>query len=221
MIERPSTASTMADAGAFALHSMAHGLPLSRSNSGNASPYGGGGSNTSNTSSGGGPALLATPRSLPGPASVLGSSRVPASSSSPLFSRPSTYPSPLTTPVIHGASPAWSGGGYEASPYTTMATPVPSSLAAQSLERLPDLYSATPPPTSQPQPVSAAESAGDVLHQAGGMVGGSQPLPSHQHQYGYGYVETAVNGHSDLKREPGQDEAGADGINNSTVSGRY
>ncbi|KAJ2975742.1 hypothetical protein NQ176_g5358 [Zarea fungicola] len=61
-----------------------------------------------------------------------------------------------------------------------------------------------------------------VLHQTGAMVGGSggQSLPPNQHHYGYGYGETAVNANSDLKREPGKDEAGADGINN-TVSGRY
>lgn len=203
MMERPAT-SNMADAGAFALQSMAQGLPTDTSG------HGGGNSSGSSQLS----------RSLPGAPNVLGSSRVPPStvfsSASAVSSRPPSYPSPATTPIANGVSPVW--GGYDhQSPYTTMAAPVPSTMAAQSLERLPDLYSATPPP--QQQQMSAPPPS---TTQGGCSADEGQT----QHAYAYGvYGEASLTSQDEVKREHGDGEADVDeaGANmfGAAVSGGY
>ncbi|KAJ6788637.1 hypothetical protein PWT90_10353 [Aphanocladium album] len=152
LMERPTT-SSMADAGAFALQSLSQGLPAAA---------------TSNNNRDGGHMPTPTPQSLPGPApAVLGSTRgVPPSSVFSASRAPQQYPSPATTPITSGVSPVWTG--YEQSPYAsatmTTTTTMPAGMAAQSLERLPDLYSASPPPPPPPQQrqTSSAESAAGV-----------------------------------------------------------
>lgn len=218
-MERPSTAS-MADAGAFALQSMSQGLPPTSSHgSSPSSPYG------MHTGAGAGRAMpTSTPRSIPGPApNVLGSTRGVAPSS--VFSGPRggvvsapQYPSPATTPITSGVSPAWTG--YEQSPYATPA--MPASMAAQSLERLPELYSATPPPPSQslPNPSSAesaaeggAGAAGDSRHgsqgrddqHAAGSGGGSPSQTQSQHFGQYDFGESRAHGGERAQRASGVD----------------
>lgn len=214
LIDRPST-SSMADAGAFALQSMSQGLPTSGS-----SPYGHNNHGMGATS---------TPRSLPGPPTVLGSSRgVPpsavfsASRSGGGSGAPQQYPSPATTPITSGVSPVWTG--YEQSPYASAAPMQQSNMAGQSLERLPDMYAATPS--------SAGESGG-----GGGGGGGSSPhgedegpggdgghhhqTQQQQHHFGYDYGDSRAHPEGGGGGEE-HAAAGVDGVSNhSTASGSY
>lgn len=201
-MERP-TASSMADAGgAFALQSMSAGLPTARGSS-----YGQGHSHNHNHSHGN--MATSTPRSLPGPPTVLGSSRgVPQSSIFSASRAPQQYPSPATTPITGGVSPAWSG--YEQSPYGPAA--MPASVAAQPLDRLPDLYSATPPPP--PRSSSGSQRGDDEVLDSSNNSGSHDPSQQQQQQqhFGYDYGDSRGQSVSDGEEHPG----GVDMVNNNT-----
>ncbi|KAM3511293.1 hypothetical protein MY11210_005030 [Beauveria gryllotalpidicola] len=212
LMDRPTTA-TMADAGAFALQSLSQGL-TSGSGSGHGHPYGHGAMATS------------TPRSLPGPPTVLGSSRgVPPSSVFSASRAPQQYPSPATTPITSGVSPVWTG--YEQSPYGTAA--MPTSMAAQSLERLPDLYTATPPPPPPPPAENAASGRPGDGSQHGddeGLNGGdgsssngnghNQTQQQHNHfEYSYGDSGGQSEGNNGEEHSGG---GGVDMVNNHTAA---
>ncbi|KAM3503805.1 hypothetical protein MY10362_003964 [Beauveria mimosiformis] len=217
LLDRPTTA-TMADAGAFALQSLSQGVTSGGSSHGH--PYGQG--------QGHGAMTTSTPRSLPGPPTVLGSSRgVPPSSVFSASRAPQQYPSPATTPITSGVSPVWTG--YEQSPYGTAA--MPTSMAAQSLERLPDLYAATPPPPPTENAASGHPGGGSSQHgddeglngNDGGSNGGNghnQTQQQHnyfEHSYGDSGGQSEGNG-----EEHSGDGGGVDMVNNHTAaSGTY
>ncbi|KAM3428958.1 hypothetical protein NHJ13734_008389 [Beauveria thailandica] len=221
LLDRPTTA-TMADAGAFALQSLSQGL-TSGSSSSHGHPYGQG--------HGHGAMATSTPRSLPGPPTVLGSSRgVPPSSVFSASRAPQQYPSPATTPITSGVSPVWTG--YEQSPYGTAA--MPTSMAAQSLERLPDLYTATPPPPPPPTENAASghSGAGGSQHgddeglngSDGGSNGGNghnQAQQQHNH-FEYSYGDSGGQSEGNGEEHSGGGSGGVDMVNNHTAaSGTY
>ncbi|KAK8140860.1 hypothetical protein G3M48_001599 [Beauveria asiatica] len=221
LLDRPTTA-TMADAGAFALQSLSQGL-TSGSSSSHGHPYGQG--------HGHGAMATSTPRSLPGPPTVLGSSRgVPPSSVFSASRAPQQYPSPATTPITSGVSPVWTG--YEQSPYGTAA--MPTSMAAQSLERLPDLYTATPPPPPPPTENAASghSGAGGSQHgddeglngSDGGSSGGNghnQAQQQHNH-FEYSYGDSGGQSEGNGEEHSGGGSGGVDMVNNHTAaSGTY
>ncbi|KAM3459680.1 hypothetical protein BB8028_0004g06490 [Beauveria bassiana] len=210
LLDRPTTA-TMADAGAFALQSLSQGL----TSGGHSHPYGHGHGH------GHGAMATSTPRSLPGPPTVLGSSRgVPPSSVFSASRAPQQYPSPATTPITSGVSPVWTG--YEQSPYGTAA--MPTSMAAQSLERLPDLYTATPPPPAENAASGRSSQHGDDEGLNGGDGsssgnGHSQTQQQHNHfEYDYGNS----GGQSEGNGEEHSGGGGVDMVNNhAAASGTY
>ncbi|KAM3566517.1 hypothetical protein ARSEF4850_000561 [Beauveria asiatica] len=219
LLDRPTTA-TMADAGAFALQSLSQGL-TSGSSSSHGHPYGQG--------HGHGAMATSTPRSLPGPPTVLGSSRgVPPSSVFSASRAPQQYPSPATTPITSGVSPVWTG--YEQSPYGTAA--MPTSMAAQSLERLPDLYTATPPPPPTENAASGHSGAGGSQHgddeglngSDGGSSGGNghnQAQQQHNH-FEYSYGDSGRQSEGNGEEHSGGGSGGVDMVNNHTAaSGTY
>ncbi|KAM3444176.1 hypothetical protein MY4824_000065 [Beauveria thailandica] len=220
LLDRPTTA-TMADAGAFALQSLSQGL-TSGSSSSHGHPYGQG--------HGHGAMATSTPRSLPGPPTVLGSSRgVPPSSVFSASRAPQQYPSPATTPITSGVSPVWTG--YEQSPYGTAA--MPTSMAAQSLERLPDLYTATPPPPPPTENAASGHSgAGGSQHgddeglngSDGGSNGGNghnQAQQQHNH-FEYSYGDSGGQSEGNGEEHSGGGSGGVDMVNNHTAaSGTY
>ncbi|OAA50914.1 Fungal transcriptional regulatory protein [Beauveria brongniartii RCEF 3172] len=215
LLDRPTTA-TMADAGAFALQSLSQGLTSGSSSHGHLYGHG----------HGRGTMATSTPRSLPGPPTVLGSSRgVPPSSVFSASRAPQQYPSPATTPITSGVSPVWTG--YEQSPYGTAA--MPTSMAAQSLERLPDLYTATPPPPTE-NAASGHPGAGGSQHgddeglngsdgSSNGGNGHNQAQQQHNHfEYSYG----DSGGQSEGNGEEHSGGGGVDMVNNHTAaSGTY
>ncbi|KAH8709359.1 hypothetical protein HC256_009281 [Beauveria bassiana] len=213
LLDRPTTA-TMADAGAFALQSLSQGL----TSGGHSHPYGHGHGH----GHGHGAMATSTPRSLPGPPTVLGSSRgVPPSSVFSASRAPQQYPSPATTPITSGVSPVWTG--YEQSPYGTAA--MPTSMAAQSLERLPDLYTATPPPPAENAASGRSSQHGDDEGLNGGDGsssgnGHNQTQQQHNHfEYDYG---NSAGGQSEGNGEEHSGGSGVDMVNNhAAASGTY
>lgn len=180
----------MTDAGgAFALQSMSAGLPAS-----GGGQVGGYGQNHNHGHHGQSPmGSTQAPRSIPGAPNVLGSTRgVPQSSifSASRGAATQQYPSPVTTPITSGVSPVWTG--YEQSPYGP-AGAMPPSIVAQSLDRLPDLYSTTPPPPPSGSGSHRGSQRGEdeVLNNGGGGGGGggegsNHSGSHHQHQH-FGY----------------------------------
>ncbi len=192
-MERPTTTSMTDAGGAFALQSMSAGLPTSGGSQ--AGAYG----HSHNHGHHGHSPMGSTqaPRSIPGAPNVLGSTRgVPQSSvfSASRGAATQQYPSPVTTPITSGVSPVWSG--YDQSPYGPTGG-MPPSIVAQSLDRLPDLYSATPPPPHPPTSAGggAAPPSGSGSHRGslrgedeglnsgGGCCEGSNHSGSHHHHH--------------------------------------